>query len=134
MPSSPNWILHAASRATLIEADDAVLHDGSDKQAGKALVGEAVNGGPVALLNGTYGTFDLPHMGIGRDDVEVDGGKMVAEAVKFMIGMNVGDCETVEVIHTDGLINVFYHGGFGTVIDGVDQTMLQLAGDEVQER
>ena len=62
---------------------------------------KAVSKGAVALLDGTYGSFDLSHMAISRHDIEMDGSEVGLDTGELMVAMDVRDGETPEGIKVD---------------------------------
>jgi len=65
-----------------------------------------VDGGACTLLHSPNGPFDFTNMVVGGGDIEPGREDVVSDALKFHVGVQVGDVETLDLyIAITGLIS-----------------------------
>ena len=82
---------------TSVDLDD---HAPDDK-FGETAVGEAMDAGAEALLNGPDGQFDLTDVSVGCNNVEMCGRKIMSDTCKLMITVDVTHNKTASGVQFD---------------------------------
>ncbi|KAI2491007.1 hypothetical protein MHU86_23575 [Fragilaria crotonensis] len=85
------------------------------------------------LLNRTDGAFDFTDVAVGGDSIHVDGANVVADAVKFVVGVDVADGEAARAVDVDDRLEFCEDGLVGAVGDVGDGPETDAAGNSVEE-
>ena len=86
-----------------------------------------------ALLDCTDGAFDFADMVIGGDNVELSGKEVKFDAVKFKIGVDVGNGKTAAFVKAFDEHRFAEESGFGAVRQGSDGAEIEFARDGVKK-
>jgi hypothetical protein len=113
----------------LVETADNVCDHVADEKFGEAAVGEAVSASAEGLLDGANGTFDFANVTIRGNDVEMDGGKSKACALKFLVPVDVNNVETADGVKVDGGLKLGDNGFGRAVGDWGNSTEADVARD-----
>ena len=87
-----------------------------------------------ALLDCTDGAFDFADVIVGGDNVELSGKEVKFEAIKFKVGMDVGNGKAAAFVKTFNEQRFAEESGFGSVRQGSDRAEIEFARDGVKER
>ena len=118
----------------LVEASGDVGDHVTNEKLGEVTIRETVCAGPNALLNRTNGTFDFANVPVVWDDVETDGADVVANTLKFFVGMYVThDAEAAKLVGPDHILGMFEHRVVRAVRHRDGGAVADAAGDGVQE-
>jgi hypothetical protein len=93
-----------------------------------------VNGGVRTLLHCLNGSFDFANVVVGRGDVESRWENIVTDALKFHVGMQIGDVENPGLAHCQDRLDLTETGSFVPVEYWGNGAELNFARDGVKKR
>ena len=104
-----------------------------DQKLGEATEREAVDTGAEALLDRANTALNLANMAIGRDDVHRDRADVLANTVKFIVGVDVANVEASRTVQVEGSGDFDEDGFVGVVGYGADGAETDAEGNGVEE-
>lgn len=108
----------------LVEAEDAVRDNFTDKKSRQTAKGKTVYGGAGTLLNCAYRTLNVTDVAVGGDGVDWDGGDVITQAQELLIRVERGNEEAARAVRANGVGNVLEHVDLRTVGDWMHDAML----------
>lgn len=90
--------------------------------------------GPETLLDCADGPLNFTNVAISGNDIEVDGGKNVTDALEFVVPVYVGNSKTALLIKMDDAFEFSLNSGSGAIRDSGDGAILvNVTGNSVEE-
>ena len=93
-----------------------------------------MNGGTRTLLHRPNGSFDFTNMVVGSGNVEPGREDVVSDALKFHVGVQIGDVETPGLVHCHNRLDLAEEGCFVPVEYWGNGAELNFARDGVKKR
>jgi hypothetical protein len=75
----------------------------TNEQFGEASEREAMYARAEALFDGSDRAFNFANVAISRDNVQLNGPKVVTDTLKFVISVHVADVETAVLVQRSGV-------------------------------
>jgi hypothetical protein len=82
----------------LVQVADDIVDHVTNEQFGEASEREAMDARTEALFDGSDRAFNFANVAISRNNVQLDGPKLVTDALKFMISMHVANIKTAVLV------------------------------------
>ena len=85
------------------------------------------------LLDGADRPFYLANMAVSSDDVETDRREEITDTVKFVVAVNVGNCETTLLVHVNNSFEFGFNSQVTAIGDGDNGSVVEIARNCVKE-
>jgi len=92
-----------------------------------------VNGGARTLLHSPNGLFDFTNMVVGGGNVQPGREDIVSDALKFHVGLQIGDVETPGLVHCQNRLDLTEKGCFVSDEYGSNGVEFNFARDDVKK-
>jgi len=93
-----------------------------------------VDGGARTFLHSPNGLFDFTDLVVGGGNVEPGRKDVVSDALKFHVGVQIGDLETPGLVHLQNRLDLTEEGCFVSVEYGSNGAELNFARDGMKKR
>ena len=117
----------AVGPGKLVEIADNVGNQVMDEKTRKAAKRKAVDTGPQTFFHRADRSFNLTDVAVGGDDVEGNRKDVVANAIKFIIGVDVTNVETTGGVCLEDGGKVGKNGAFVAIGDWDSGAVSQVA-------
>ena len=90
-----------------------------------------MDGAAQSLLESPVSTFDLPHMTVCRDNVQVNRSNVLSDAFKLLVSVHVLHAETASVIQSEDILELVKDSGLPTTRREGNGPEIYLARDSL---